>query len=354
MFRSFALITAASLIGLAGCSAAEEDDGGETSESELRRRVDAAWFYDGPLPALEEANVTVSLKGNTARVSGYLPAGVSLRSLPHARTFDEGYRTRVELVYPIATARPGKSNSRPGQYEFQMAKPYRPDGLAITVQEGEHFVPWGGYPFVAYNGGIAFHGPITAQDPSRTPGVAGDDIWFLQRGPVSGGCNRMMAEHIVEFTHVIGVSMRKVYTANKAYPPNTDTTVNVISGYDMLDGQYVDVDYPTHTGAVRPASVYGAENVTMFGSWVATETPNGSDHPSSMKWEGGVPGKYYVFREHAKTNQVCAVDKVDMSKLKTFAASLPNAELPKGFCAKKTCIVQALRAGQNARSTCGI
>jgi hypothetical protein len=352
MFRAvLALSLIASTFALACAPAADDEASGETSEAELRRRVDAAWFYDGPLPAFEDAEVTVSLKGHTARVRGYVPAETNV-DLPHAKAVYEGDRLRVDVVYPIATARPGKSNSRPGLYDFQMAKPYRPDGLAYTVQEGEHYVPWGGYPFVAYNGGIAFHGPITAQDPSYTSDVAQDDIWYLQRGPVSGGCNRMMAEHIVEFTHVIGVSMRKVYSANKAYAPNTSTAVNVIAGYDMVDDKYVDVDYPTWTGAVRPASVHGAENVEMFGSWVATETPDGSDHPASMKWEGGVRGKYYVFGEHARTGMLCSVEKVDMAKLKTFAATFPGSELPKGFCAKKDCVISALRSGKNARTTC--
>ena len=40
----------------------------------------------------------------------------------------------------------------------------------------------------------------------------------------------------------------------------------------------------------------------MFGSWVASEMPDGKDLPPDMKWEGGVSGKSYVFKEHARTD----------------------------------------------------
>ena len=338
---------------VAGCSAGREEAPGETEDA-LRRRVDAEWFYDGALPALSEASVVVSLKGHTVRVSGYAPGGTNVANLPHVKSTREGDRLHVDVVYPIATARPGKSNSPPGEYNFQGVRPYRPDGTAVTRDEGEHWVPWGGYPFVAYNGGIAFHGPITANDAAQTLDVPEDDVWYLQRGPVSGGCNRMAAEHIVEFTHVIGVSMRKVYVANKTYAANTPTKVTVIDDYDTIGDKLVDVDYPTWTGAVRPSLEHGSENVTMFGSWVATETPNGTDLPPSMTWEGGVRGKYYVFSEHAKTGLVCSVDKIDLPALKSFAAQKFAGELPKGFCQQRDCVVSALRSGANAKSACGL
>src|SRR5262249_7928151 len=155
-------------------------------------------------------SVTASLTGHTARVTGYLPAGTDLPELPHVKTMLEGDRVRVDIVYPIATAAPSTSNSRPGTYSFQLAKPYRPNGPAFTQSLGWHDVPWGGFPFLAYNGGIAFHGPITDKD-DEAPGDL--SVWYLRRGQVSSGCNRMMGEHVVEFSHVLGISMRKVYTA---------------------------------------------------------------------------------------------------------------------------------------------
>lgn len=344
---AFALL--GSLLATAACaSSSGSDDTGETSDDALTKKADAEWFYDGPIPALADPNVTVSLKGHTARVTGFLPSSVDVSKVPHVKSFPAGDKQRVEIVYPIATARPGKHNSDPGVYHFQVAKPYRPDGAAVTAEEGEHFVPWGGYPFIAYNNGIAFHGPITSE---ANPNVPEGNVWYLQRGPVSGGCNRMNAEHVVELTHVIGISMRKVYDANKAYNPKTTAAVTVIDDYDQLDGKYIDVDYPTWTGMTRPASVYGKENVVMFGSWVGTETPDGSDLPPQQKWEGGVTGKYYVFQEHAKKNWICSVEKVDLPALKAYAAK-SKGELAAGFCAKKDCIVRALAAQQDPSQAC--
>jgi hypothetical protein len=350
----FASLIAVSLT-LGACAAEPQDDdgAGEVGEDALSAKADEHWFYTGALPRLEGARVTVSLKGHTARVSGLAPAGATIPQLPHVRTKAEGARTRVDIVYPIATANVsiGKSNSRPGQYSFYMAKPYRPDGSAFTRSEGEHFVPWGGFPFVAYNDGIAFHGPITSKD-----NVGGPDqnVWYLRRGAVSGGCNRMLGEHVVELTHVLGVSMRKVYGANKAYEARDlglTGKVDVIADYDKYEGKWIDVDYATDTGVVRPAKTYGADKVEMFGSWVASEAPDGTDLPPDMQWEGGVSGKPYVFKKHVIPNTVCSLPKALLPKAKELAGT---GELPMNLCANKACYVDALKNGTStaARERC--
>jgi hypothetical protein len=146
--------------------------------------------------------------------------------------------------------------------------------------------------------------------------------------------------------------MRKVYGANQmVYPPNK--AVNVIEDYDTFDGKFIDVDYPTDTGVTRPAKVHGADKVAMFGSWVSSMMPNGRDLPRNLKWEGGVPGEYYVFSEHALPNMVCAIPKADLPAVKTFASSL-GGELPKSLCEKKACILDALRARRDAKASCGL
>lgn len=322
-----------------GC-VAETGTEADVTQDELAAKADAEWFYSGALPILEQPKITVSLKGNTAHLTGLLPLGVTLPQLPHVKVKAEGSRTRVDAVYPIATARPGKSNSTPGAYRFQYATPYRPDGMAYTPQEGQHFVPWGGFPFVSYNNGIAFHGPITSTD-NITPDNL--DVWVLKRGAVSGGCNRMMGEHVVELTHAIGISMRKAYRANEGFTPKTTASVNVIAGYDTYDGKYIDVDYPTDVGVVRPGKVYGDANVVMFGSWVASELPNGKDLPANLKWEGGVSGDYYVFAEHVLNDAVCSVAKADLTKVRAYTTA--KGELPRDFCAKKDCYLAAIRTG---------
>jgi hypothetical protein len=336
----------------AGCAADPDDastEGG--SEDDLVAKADEHWFYSGPLPALKEAKVIASLEGNTAHVIGYLPPGAAeLPPLPHVKTRVENGRTRVDIVYPIATAAPPKTNSRPGTYSFYGAKPYRPDGIAYTVSQGNHFVPWGGFPFLGYNDGIAFHGPITSQDNKLSPDMS---VWYLKRGDVSSGCNRMMGEHVTELAHVLGINMRKVYTANQMYENPTTAKAQVISGYDTFDGKFIDVDYATDVGVTRPGKVHGDAKVVMFGSFVASEMPDGKDLPPDMKWEGGVSGKPYIFSEHARRDMVCSFAKRDLPGLKNLQRAT-GGELPRSLCEKKACIVTAIRANADAKARCGL
>ena len=338
----------ASVFALGACAAepaSDEDIDDETGEDALTAKADEHWFYTGALPRLENAVITVSLKGHTAHVSGLAPRGTAaIPALPHVKTKDENGRLRVDVVYPIATANAaiGKTNSSPGQYAIHQVMPYRPDGITYTASEGNHHVTWGGFPFIAYNGGIAFHGPITSKDNVGTPDAS---VWYLRRGQVSGGCNRMLGEHVTELAHLVGANMRKVYTANRRYAPSdvgVAARTNVIADYDQYDGKFIDVDYATDTGVTRPGKVHGDDKVVMFGSWIGTETPDGRDLPPEMKWEGGISGKPYVFKEHALQNTVCSMPKSLLPKVKELAGS---GELPMNLCAKKSCYVDALRSG---------
>ncbi|MDB4944425.1 MAG: hypothetical protein JWP97_3959 [Labilithrix sp.] len=354
MPRLFLGLLLASSILASGCAAETGDDEApESADDALRAKADDAWFYAGPLPALKNASVTVSLAGNTARISGIVPDGASLdeiSKLPHVKARLDGGKTRLDIVYPIATAAPPKTNSRPGTYSFVQAKPYRPDGNAWTQSLGNHFVTWGGFPFVEYNSGIAFHGPITEQNSKD----GGPNVWYLRRGDVSSGCNRMLGENVVELTHVLGLSMRKVYGKNQSIANPSAAKVTVLADYDAIDGKYVDTDYATDVGVVRPGVSKGADKVTMFGSWVASEMPNGADLPPDQKWEGGVSGKPYVFADHARNDMVCSFASTDLAKLKVLAATFPNSELPRSVCAKKACVVDALRTNKNAKTTCAL
>lgn len=350
------LVLASSALGLlaslalVGCSSNSGDEGttDTSTEQNLRVRGKAEWFYSGSLPALENAFVTVSLKGNTARVEGYLPATVTIPDLPNVRSTNVNGRTMVDIVYPIATAAVYSNNAPRGSYSFQRAIPFRPDGITYTVSAGNHFVTWGGFPFLAYDGAIALHGPIT----DATSKSGGLDVWYLKRGTVSSGCNRMLGEHVIELAQLSGVDMRKVYTANQTLTPAHPDRVTIIADYDKWNGKYVDIDYPTDVGVVRPGKVYGAAAVEMFGSWVGAELPDGSDLPKDTAWQGGVSGSYYVFKDHAVYDRVCSVMPTDLPKLKAYAAKRPNAEVPADFCAHKDCIVNALQDGSDPDATC--
>ncbi len=305
-----------------------EDDG--TGALARSAGTDEQWVYDGPLPMLESPTITVSLQGHTVRVSGLVPEGtrLALADLPHVRVRDDAGRTRLDAVYPIATARPEKTNATPGDYGIAAGKLFRPDGAAVTAAEGQHFVTWGGFPFLPYDGGIALHGPITAVTSAEAQAGAAVEadpanVWALRRGRVSGGCNRMMGEHVVEVANLVGFDMHVVHKHDAFYArPGGKAPVTVLGTYDTFDGKAIDVDYPTDTGAVRPSG-----DVEMFGSWVATRTADGSDLPANGKWEAGVRGRPYVFARHARHHWVCAVSGAN--------APAPGTKLPAGYCADK-------------------
>lgn len=358
MSRSLAVaaLLAVTAIVMGGCAAeesGESTDDPAASEDALTHRARDAWFYDGPLPALEQAQVFVSLKGHTVRVSGLLPAGAAAPSadLGYIKSKSENGRTRIDVAYPIATGAEYSYNASPKDYGFNRARPYRPDGQT-TSSSGTSFVTWGGFPFLAYAGNIALHGPIT-----HGANAKGNDVFYLKRGSVSHGCNRMLGEHVTELAHLVGVNMRKVWTADAIYENPTASKVKLTADYDIYDGKPVDVDYPTDsTNGNGPGGVSApirAPGSVMFSTWVGTETPDGSDHPASMKWEAGVAGKLYVFKEHEK-QFVCSVPEASIKSLRAFAEKLPGGTLPSGFCAKKKCVLDTLKTGGDPKSACSL
>lgn len=239
-----ALFTLASLATI-GCAGEPDDSGDSSSEDELRRGSAEQWVYNGTLPHLEEPSITVSLTAHTARVTGFLPAGWSEPLPYYVDSMDEGGRTQIAVVYPIATG--AGVNSQGTNYRISRLSPWVPTNAKA---------PWGGFPFVPYNGGIAFHGPITASDGQ----------WKLIRGPVSHGCNRMQGEHITELAHLIGVDMSHTVHQGVAVE-GLDVPVTVIRKPDTWKGQPVDVNYPAQKGVARPSG----PNVKMFPSWSADQ-----------------------------------------------------------------------------------
>lgn len=335
---------------VAGC-AADSAEGVDTGDNALVHRARDLWIYDGPLPTLESPEVTISLRGHTARVSGLLPAGAAAPTLPHVKAKDEKGRLRIDAVYPIATGAEGGFNAKPGDYTFTRARPYRPDGMT-TSTSGTSYVTWGGFPFLAYAGNVALHGPISRQEAANRT-----ELFYLQRGRVSHGCNRMNGEHVTEVAHLVGVSMRKVWGADAIYenPSTANATVKVIADYDTYGGKPVDVDYPTADPTANSGPpVERPKDSVMFGSWIGTESPDGSDLPADMKWEAGISGKPYVFKAHAIPNMICSVPEARVKALRAWADTLPNKEVPKGFCAKKECILDALKNGGEPKAACGL
>lgn len=267
-FATLSLALAASaLLALPGCAGEETDGSAVTGDEADLKDVEKTggrsqkWIYQGPMPALEAPAIVVSLRGHTARITGLLPEGFA-GELPFwavPATDEATGRTRVTVVYPVATGQidpsTGTAPAGPGRYDSLFGIAYTPTNEKAT---------WGGFPFFKYHmrRGLAFHGPITSTRNAET----GDWEWTLRRGPVSHGCQRMQGEHVVELTHMLGIDMSKPHSAATTY--TLDVTTDVITGWDEVDGQFVDVDYPALPQVQRPT-----ENVRMFPTWDSRNLP---------------------------------------------------------------------------------
>lgn len=266
--RPFSLL-AVSVLSLSAfaCGSGATDDAASSADSDLLKSTGptSSWSYRGLMPELEAPQVFVSLRGHTVRVTGLIRQGDE-RQLPfYVRSEDDNGRTRVNIAYPMATANT-KSLLDDGSYARN------PEPFDYSVCGGDNFHPsneigaFGGFPFVEYvcshhrkdglwDGGIAFHGPISARNAD------GATYWSLLRGPVSHGCNRMLGEHVLELAHLIGFDHGRL-----------GTKVSLTDDFDHLDGKIVDVDYPA-TNWVRPSP----DDATIFPIWQAVVI-DGSGH----------------------------------------------------------------------------
>ena len=89
----------------------------------------------------------------------------------------------------------------------------------------------------------------------------------MLRGPVSHGCNRMQGEHVVELAHLLGVDMQRVYQSSDVL--YVDASVELIEGFDVYKGQYVDVDY----AALDEVELPPARQTKIFPTWYAEDFP---------------------------------------------------------------------------------
>lgn len=348
--RSSALLLSA-LASLVACTTevGDDEEPAASTTGELAKLDGAHWIYDGPMPALTNPRVTVSLAGHTLRLEGTFQGSIStFAGMPHVKTKRNNGVVRVQAVYPIATAAAGYPNPAARTTAIVSAFGYRPK---------DDVANWGGFPFMNYQGGIAMHGPITASGSNAS-------VWYLQRGRVSHGCNRMLGEHVTEVAHALGINMRTIWDVNPGRSgrqagrnPSSSQwreapvpTVTVIDGYDDLEGKPVDIDYPAYgddPGDAPAKSMERPAGSTMFTAWIASESDTGQDLPGSGKWEAGVSGKPYVFSDAKRLRRgwVCSIPKQDIDAVFTW---LGGREVPRGFCrneAVKRCYLQAARDG---------
>lgn len=271
------LLLAASVLSLAAaCDATQSDDlATDSQDDDLLKQTGptSTWSYRGLLPRLDAPAMTVSLKGHTVHVTGLLPLNGPERLPFYARTEPDGARTRVHLVYPIATV-DSSSLLKDGVTRARNPEPfqYRVCG-GDNFHETNEFGNFGGFPFIEYvcwhrdadgrvRGGIAMHGPITSRS------VDGASYWSLMRGPVSHACNRMLGEHVLEVAHVIGFDVGA-----------RGTPVKVIADFDRLADKVIDVDYPA-TGWQRP----NPDAAVIFPIWQAVKVVNGRTALDFPQW----------------------------------------------------------------------
>ena len=254
------LVVVLGSMGSVGCSSDATDESYDSDDQDLLKKTasTSSWSYRGLMPRLDSPELTVSLKGHTVHVSGYLPASFQGQLPFHARTEQVNGRTKVHVAYPIATVDP--NGRTPEGLRTRNPEPFT---YKICGGENHHATnstgAFGGFPFVEYvcshrdadgrvRGGIAFHGPITSKDSA-----GGTSYWSLLRGPVSHACNRMLGEHVLELAHITGFDKGA-----------ENQPVKVIADFDTFGGKPLDVDYPS-TGWTRPANGY------VFPIWQAVK-----------------------------------------------------------------------------------
>lgn len=265
-FRALGWIVASALV--VACAADRSDEEGQDVENGddaiLKTSESPPWLYEGPLPALSNPSIVVSLVGHTLRITGTLPVGFDENALPWyvvpmPRTASDK-ATRISVVYPAATGKmvDGAWNNVPGHYDHLNVRPYRPKDA--DQSDKEH---WGGFPFLNYHDArrFAFHGPIDfATDGDVTGDGQPDDDWRLVRGRISKGCQRMQGEHVTELTHMLGFDMRYAHSTKENGPDKKNAvegkyisiSLDVLADgvYDALPGSegdvVLDVDFPKH------------------------------------------------------------------------------------------------------------
>lgn len=264
--------------GAFGCVEVDEPEGDSSADPITKPgETSPPWLYEGPLPALDSPELVTSIAGHTTRMTGLLPRGYDARELPwYVVSETEGERTRVHVVYPIATGKRvnGKWNNVPGTYDHLNVRPYRPNDPSQLGKEH-----WGGFPFLNYHDQrrFALHGPIDFVEDGMGQQSSRED-WRLVRGRVSMGCQRMQGEHVLELTHMLGFDMSKPWTKqlNAPDPKNrvegkwiaAKLTVLAEPSYDRVDGKIVDVAYPKHP-TVDPLPA--GEPVMTFPTWDAND-----------------------------------------------------------------------------------
>ena len=173
--------------------------------------------------------------------------------------------TRVErwpkntamIIYPVSIAAEGY-NTVAGEWRV-LAKARG----AYNNRAGD----FGLFPFLKYTArGHALHGPIT--------GDAISDEWYLRRGKVSHGCNRMDGEHITELSVLLGCP-----ASGKPHACAVgNERVTVVEDFDFLPDPRRRIHEEGHV--VDPAEI-----ARVFVVPDVTGYPRDGSYPMPEKWQ---------------------------------------------------------------------
>jgi hypothetical protein len=179
------------------------------------------------MPEMIDTILIVSIDGRTLRVEGR-PIDTNGQPLPNDQVADLISNNNIDylyhnpttdkfyVVYPIAVgaSRDASGCTKEKWRSFTVATARRP--------AGEH--TWHSLPFLAFcdtarsKGIVAFHTPFTNYKWRRgdkiNPAKSGQTI-HLFRGEVSGGCKRMVLEHLMELLHILGGNKKEFLEVRK-------------------------------------------------------------------------------------------------------------------------------------------
>lgn len=216
------------------------------------------YIYKGPMPRMRNVEIYVSTKSNTMRVIGYPTDANAAAQTPWLNRASDG---RYFVVYPVGTARSGKTNadvSGAKTFKFTQIRPRRSQSVYEGKPTDQH-----GLPFLNYQGSIAIHGPASL--------MKNYSQWMkLSRGDVSAGCTRMEGEHVIELAHIVGIDMSKYYSVDSSIPSSTANRnlsgIKIFNNWDMIDGTIVD-------SVFAPVNRTGTAGVKWYPTWDASQIP---------------------------------------------------------------------------------
>lgn len=210
------------------------------SSSKIRNDLDALYsleilrhFLSSPDATVETAADLLSKRPNDTDLVEYSRA-LFFKHLGGNFTKSQGrgpkYLGYLTFVYPVAAATTGPMSNNPKEGFYRAFLPGSMGARTWSDKWGDSF---GGFPFFQItSAGHAFHGPITKNNTQN--------IWYLQRGYVSHGCNRMDESDVMELRAMLPRNYGSgIPLVLQTWPDITDW--NDDGRVEVMDVQYYEI-----------------------------------------------------------------------------------------------------------------